>query len=182
MYYLTEFTEVCFKRATTMEMPKSGFLLFCLFGELFGFILFLQGFLPFRHSIPGYSTFLDVPKEPSNDDFQPKNIEQYIRALEMKNWRKQAPHLGKRSTDEEALTPTIEPVIGRVVIMLIDGLREDFIFGPKGVNHMKFTRNLIDRGQARSFVAKAQPPTVTMPRIKVCYLKDFIFCTCLQTK
>lgn len=87
----------------------------------------------------------------------------------MKNWRKQAPHVGKK-TNEEAVAPTIEPVIGRVVIMLIDGLREDFIFGPKGVNHMKFTRNLIDRGQARSFVARAQPPTVTMPRIKVCHL------------
>lgn len=51
--------------------------------------------------------------------------------------------------------------------MLVDALREDFIFGPNGRRHMPYTRHVVERGSSHSFVAKARPPTVTMPRIKV---------------
>lgn len=51
--------------------------------------------------------------------------------------------------------------------MLVDALREDFVFGPSGRVFMPYTRHLVERGSAHSFVAKARPPTVTMPRIKV---------------
>lgn len=55
----------------------------------------------------------------------------------------------------------------RVVIVLIDALREDFVFGPNGRKYMPYIRHLVERGSTHSFVAKARPPTVTMPRIKV---------------
>lgn len=60
-----------------------------------------------------------------------------------------------------------QPLFKRVVIMLVDALREDFIFGPNGRMHMPYTRHVVERGSSHSFVAKARPPTVTMPRIKV---------------
>lgn len=51
--------------------------------------------------------------------------------------------------------------------MLIDGLRDDFVFGSKGVKFMPYTTYLVEKGASHSFVAEAKLPTVTMPRIKV---------------
>lgn len=51
--------------------------------------------------------------------------------------------------------------------MLIDALRDDFVFGSKGVKFMPYTTYLVEKGSSHSFVAEAKPPTVTMPRIKV---------------
>lgn len=59
------------------------------------------------------------------------------------------------------------PLFKKVVIVLIDALREDFIFGPNGAKYMPYTRHLVERGSTHSFIAKARAPTVTMPRIKV---------------
>ncbi|XP_068182366.1 GPI ethanolamine phosphate transferase 2 [Antennarius striatus] len=58
------------------------------------------------------------------------------------------------------------PLFKRVVIMLVDALREDFVFGPNGRIYMPYTRHVVEKGSSKSFVAKARPPTVTMPRIK----------------
>ncbi|XP_068596475.1 GPI ethanolamine phosphate transferase 2 [Brachionichthys hirsutus] len=58
------------------------------------------------------------------------------------------------------------PLFKRVVIMLVDALREDFVFGPSGGVYMPYTRHMVEKGSSISFVAKARPPTVTMPRIK----------------
>lgn len=51
--------------------------------------------------------------------------------------------------------------------MLIDALREDFVFGPSGMRFMPYTNQLLSKGASYGFTAKARPPTVTMPRIKV---------------
>ncbi|TWW55803.1 Translation factor GUF1, mitochondrial [Takifugu flavidus] len=59
------------------------------------------------------------------------------------------------------------PLFKRVVIMLVDALREDFLFGPNGGTFMPYTRHVVERSSSYSFVAKARPPTVTMPRIKM---------------
>ncbi|MBZ3879212.1 GPI ethanolamine phosphate transferase 2 [Sciurus carolinensis] len=58
------------------------------------------------------------------------------------------------------------PLFNRVVIVLIDALRDDFVFGSKGVKYMPYTTYLVEKGASHSFVAEAKPPTVTMPRIK----------------
>ncbi|XP_029457683.1 GPI ethanolamine phosphate transferase 2 isoform X2 [Rhinatrema bivittatum] len=84
-----------------------------------------------------------------------------------------------RSSNREAQTP-VEPYTGagsnwtrippplfrRVVLVLIDALRDDFVFGPKGKQFMPYMTHLVEKGTSHSFVAKATAPTVTMPRIK----------------
>lgn len=59
------------------------------------------------------------------------------------------------------------PLFSKVVIVLIDALRDDFVFGSKGVQFMPYTTYLVEKGASHSFIAEAKPPTVTMPRIKV---------------
>ncbi|XP_022782149.1 GPI ethanolamine phosphate transferase 2-like isoform X2 [Stylophora pistillata] len=59
----------------------------------------------------------------------------------------------------------LPPKFGRVVIMLIDALRADFVYSEQ--TRMPFTQELIRLNKSFSFMAKAHPPTVTMPRIKV---------------
>lgn len=58
--------------------------------------------------------------------------------------------------------------------MLVDALREDFVFGPKGKQFMPHTQQLVERGSSHSFIAKAWAPTVTMPRIKVRLLQKHL--------
>ncbi|KAH3745485.1 GPI ethanolamine phosphate transferase 2 [Pelomyxa schiedti] len=57
-----------------------------------------------------------------------------------------------------------EPAFDRMVFMVVDALRSDFLFNPK--SKMSFTHSLISSGNGYSYVAHAQPPTVTMPRLK----------------
>ncbi|KAJ1205285.1 hypothetical protein NDU88_000720, partial [Pleurodeles waltl] len=49
---------------------------------------------------------------------------------------------------------------------MIDALREDFVFGPKGKQFMPYITQIVEKGTSRTFIAEATPPTVTMPRIK----------------
>ena len=68
-------------------------------------------------------------------------------------------------------------VIDRVVLVLIDALREDFVFDDiaatlknkarkKNKKRMPFLQRLIEQNKTFSYVSKASLPTVTMPRIK----------------
>ncbi|GAA5892934.1 mannose-ethanolamine phosphotransferase LAS21 [Sporobolomyces salmoneus] len=52
----------------------------------------------------------------------------------------------------------------RLVFMLVDALRSDFAFAPE--SEMKFVQSLIAEGHALPYTAIAQPPTVTLPRLK----------------
>ncbi|PVU98026.1 hypothetical protein BB561_000130 [Smittium simulii] len=56
-----------------------------------------------------------------------------------------------------------EPVYDRLVIMVVDALRNDFVFGQN--SSMEFTRRLLSTGKARGYTALASIPTVTLPRI-----------------
>lgn len=51
--------------------------------------------------------------------------------------------------------------------MVIDALRWDFIMGSIGKIAMPVTSSLISNSSASLLQIKVQPPTVTMPRIKV---------------
>ncbi|KAK4622127.1 GPI ethanolamine phosphate transferase 2 [Fulvia fulva] len=62
---------------------------------------------------------------------------------------------------EVASTP---PVFDRVVFMVVDALRSDFVYGHN--SGFDFTQSLIRDGAAIPFTAHATPPTVTMPRVK----------------
>nr|XP_012144892.1 PREDICTED: GPI ethanolamine phosphate transferase 2 isoform X1 [Megachile rotundata] len=59
-----------------------------------------------------------------------------------------------------------QPVVKRLIIMVIDALRWDFVTGSVGKVAMPITTNLIANGSVCLLRAKVQPPTVTMPRIK----------------
>lgn len=57
-----------------------------------------------------------------------------------------------------------EPLIDRLVFIVIDALRADFVYSES--SPMQFTKQLIETGQATAFIAKAAAPTVTLPRLK----------------
>ncbi|KAM9825153.1 GPI ethanolamine phosphate transferase 2-like [Syngnathus typhle] len=59
-----------------------------------------------------------------------------------------------------------KPLFKKVIIMLIDAMRADFVFGASGQLNMPYTTHLMERGSTLSFVAKARTPTVTAPRLK----------------
>lgn len=47
--------------------------------------------------------------------------------------------------------------------MVIDALRHDFV----SQDYMPYTQSLIEENRACLYKAQAEPPTVTMPRVKV---------------
>nr|POE90348.1 gpi ethanolamine phosphate transferase 2 [Quercus suber] len=57
-----------------------------------------------------------------------------------------------------------DPIFNRVVFIVVDALRSDFVYGNS--SGFAFTQSLIRDGAAIPFTAHAAPPTVTMPRIK----------------
>nr|CAG8499725.1 12721_t:CDS:10 [Entrophospora candida] len=65
-------------------------------------------------------------------------------------------------TGEKILPPT--PKFDRLVLVLIDALRSDFVFGEN--SEMKFVKSLIENHYAIPYTAIATAPTVTLPRIK----------------
>ncbi|RMJ23192.1 hypothetical protein PHISP_05933 [Aspergillus sp. HF37] len=69
------------------------------------------------------------------------------------------------ATFEEADSSTIPPpVFDKVVFMVVDALRSDFVFAND--SGFLFTQSLIRSGAALPFTAHASSPTVTMPRLK----------------
>ncbi|XP_014905015.1 GPI ethanolamine phosphate transferase 2 isoform X1 [Poecilia latipinna] len=120
-----------------MRVRSSVFACFILIFEVLGVALFLRGFFP-------------VPVKSS---FSSKSRLSDLPA---------EPLAGSPPNS----TRLPQPLFRRVVLMVVDALREDFVFGPSGGSHMPYTRYLVEKGSSHSFVAKARPPTVTMPRIK----------------
>ncbi|KYN39828.1 GPI ethanolamine phosphate transferase 2 [Trachymyrmex septentrionalis] len=59
-----------------------------------------------------------------------------------------------------------KPLIKRLIFMVIDGLRWDFIAGPIGKIAMPLTSDILTNDHGCLIQAKLQAPTVTMPRIK----------------
>ncbi|XP_058253260.1 GPI ethanolamine phosphate transferase 2 isoform X2 [Hemibagrus wyckioides] len=120
-----------------MKLSSSVFSAICLIIELLGIALFLRGFFP----VPIKSSLSSKSK---------------LSDLPAE------PVVGS-SPNSTKVPP---PLFNRVVIVLIDALRDDFVFGPNGKRFMPYTRNLVESGSSHGFIAKARPPTVTMPRIK----------------
>lgn len=100
-------------------------------------------------------------------------------------------HVVLFSPDHPDLNPWSKRAVGRVVILLIDALRADFVLNNQelreiGIHYhqgssslskdddtyperpkIQFLRKMIDRGKSVCLVAEATPPTVTLPRLKV---------------
>ncbi|XP_051498625.1 GPI ethanolamine phosphate transferase 2 isoform X2 [Apus apus] len=107
--------------------------------QALGLALFLRGFFPLPvRSLPRRDPRGDPPAEPAPPG-----------AGMVSNWTKIPP-----------------PLFKKVVIVLIDALRDDFVFGSKGKQFMPYTTQVVEKGTSYSFIAEVKPPTVTMPRIK----------------
>ncbi|XP_074994047.1 GPI ethanolamine phosphate transferase 2, catalytic subunit isoform X4 [Calonectris borealis] len=122
-----------------MRLRSGVFASSCLLVEALGVALFLRGFFPVPvRSLPRREARGDPPAEPAPPG--PGMVS---------NWTKIPP-----------------PLFKKVVIVLIDALRDDFVFGSKGKQFMPYTTQVVEKGTSYSFIAEAKPPTVTMPRIK----------------
>ena len=108
-----------------------------MFMLLTGFLLFLHGFFPLKSPLLGRASLQDIQVEP----------------VEIAN----------------RTTIRYEPVFDRLVFVLVDALRADFVLPrvDSTLPRMQFVEQLIKQKETHSFIAKAHPPTVTMPRIKV---------------
>ena len=69
---------------------------------------------------------------------------------------------------------SMEDKLQFVMTQVIDGLPAEFVLGKNGqpprndlMKAMPYTQSLLSNGMAVGFHAKAAPPTVTMPRLKV---------------
>ncbi|XP_075061459.1 GPI ethanolamine phosphate transferase 2, catalytic subunit isoform X2 [Mixophyes fleayi] len=119
-----------------MRVGSSALACCCLLVQVLGLALFLRGFFPV--AVRSQSRKSSTSEIPAEPS-----------AGTTSNWT-QLPH----------------PLFKRVVILLIDAFRQDFVFGDKGKQHMPYITQLIEKGTTHSFIAKATAPTVTMPRIK----------------
>ncbi len=121
--------------------PWKRLILVCAVLNIVGLLIFLKGFFPIKNSLPGYASNLNLTTEPAYEAQLPKN-----------------------SFREELLPAPYN----RMVFILIDALRADFVLPCDGdLPRMEFVESLINKKETHSFLAKASPPTVTMPRIKV---------------
>ncbi|XP_076992275.1 GPI ethanolamine phosphate transferase 2, catalytic subunit isoform X3 [Tamandua tetradactyla] len=120
-----------------MRLGSGTFAACCVAIEVLGVAVFLRGFFP----APVRSSSGTEPRA------EPPAPEPSAGASS--NWTKLPP-----------------PLFSKAVIVLIDALRDDFVFGSKGVKFMPYLTYLVEKGASHSYVAEAKPPTVTMPRIK----------------
>lgn len=60
-----------------------------------------------------------------------------------------------------------KPVVKKVVLMVIDAMRWDFVTGINSSDRMPFTTSLLQSNAGCIYKTRVKPPTVTMPRIKV---------------
>ncbi|CAO3649898.1 unnamed protein product [Cunninghamella blakesleeana] len=123
-----------------MYLPNQQFYLYILaFIQIIGLLLFVKGFFPYKTYLSGFSSHTDAPP-----------------------WLEQTSSSSKVN-DDILNSPIMEPEFDCLVFVVVDALRNDFIFQDKG---FQFVNSLIGQGSAIAFTAKATPPTVTMPRIK----------------
>ncbi|KAJ2493984.1 major facilitator super transporter protein [Coemansia sp. RSA 2050] len=122
-----------------MQGRRLCVLVAILLVELVGLGYFIKGFFPYKKSIPGFASRQDLP------------------------WDISQPVSGGSSA-ANAKVPAVAAQYDRLVIMLVDALRNDFVFGNNSA--MTYTQEMLRSGNAIGFTAKALAPTVTMPRLK----------------
>ena len=154
-----------------MKVRSSVFASFILIFEVFGVCLFLRGFfpVPVKSSLSSKNKLSDLPAEPLTGELTASSschppVCATICSLTTITAHYTLAYVTGGSHNSSRLP---QPLFKRVVIMLVDAMREDFVFVVNGRTYMPYTRHLVERGSSLSFVAKARAPTVTMPRIKV---------------
>ncbi|KAG0289074.1 major facilitator super transporter protein [Linnemannia gamsii] len=113
-----------------------GILLASLACQLVGLVMFAKGFFPYKAISTTFASLEDLPLEPS---------------LTV-------------SEEGSPQTTTVKPLFGKVVLMLVDALRSDFLYGNE--SDFRLMQSLINSDKAIPFTALASAPTVTLPRLK----------------
>uniref|UniRef100_H2XP51 GPI ethanolamine phosphate transferase 2 C-terminal domain-containing protein n=1 Tax=Ciona intestinalis TaxID=7719 RepID=H2XP51_CIOIN len=111
-------------------------LIICYFISFFGLLLFIKGFFPMKSGTAGIATSSDIPPAPTNDSNLPSHAS------------------------------PIKAPFTKLVIIIVDGMRLDFIQGNHLKGDMPFLYKALHAGNALSFTSHAEAPTVTMPRLK----------------
>ncbi|KAF8948075.1 major facilitator super transporter protein [Haplosporangium gracile] len=113
-----------------------GILLPSLACQFVGLVMFAKGFFPYKAISTTFASLEDMPLEPS-----------------------------LAFNGESALqTTVVKPRFGKIVLMLVDALRSDFLYGNE--SDFRLMQSLIDEHKAIPFTALASAPTVTLPRLK----------------
>jgi hypothetical protein len=123
-------------------MKKHLLLINCIFAMLISYSFFLRSFISQKKLIDGFS---------DSDDLFSKISVKNLHSLTLN-----LNELYDRSVNNVQYQS--------IVIVLIDALRVDFT----QMEQMSFLQSRLQVD--RTFVAKVQPPTVTLPRIKVCLI------------
>jgi ethanolamine phosphate transferase 2 subunit G len=71
---------------------------------------------------------------------------------------------GLATWQASSLRPSTPAPFDRVIFMVVDALRSDFVYGVN--SNFGFTQGLIRSGAGIPFTGHASPPTITMPRVK----------------
>lgn len=66
---------------------------------------------------------------------------------------------------ETSLQQQSKPTFDKLVLIIIDALRSDFVFD-QSMSNFTFVHSLINSGEAWGYTAFSNPPTVTLPRLK----------------
>ncbi|XP_042401575.1 GPI ethanolamine phosphate transferase 2-like isoform X1 [Zingiber officinale] len=125
--------------------------------QILGLSFFMIGFFPVKPTLPGFSgpeSYRMPTCEPVLDaqdsELSPEKLRSFYKELSK-----------------------VPPSYDRLVLMVIDGLPAEFVLGRDNkpptktmMEAMPYTQSLLSAGKARAYHAKAEPPTVTMPRLK----------------
>jgi len=101
------------------------------------FLIFIKGFFPIRFKSSNRATFEDYPLHPLHNDL-----------------------------NELKRTTFYNPPVKKLVLVIVDAMRYDFISNTNYLEKMPFAKTMLETGKARLFKSIAKTPTVTMPRIK----------------
>eukprot|EP01135_Chromosphaera_perkinsii_P009355 Nk52_evm31s1737 gene=Nk52_evmTU31s1737 len=123
-----------------MERGMKWCIVILLCVQLIAVSIFARGFFPHKKAAEGFAT--------STSNLPPPL------------W---SSSVGKNGRQGEEQQNAIPARFGRLVLVMIDALRYDFVFERES---MKFVKKKIQKGEAFPFVSRAHAPTVTMPRIK----------------
>lgn len=145
---------VCFSFVHSAVMYYSTIIsiLLCCCIHLAGIIIFLAGFFPLKPAVYNTASVSDI-------------------CFTLKD-----ECCGANATSVLASDCVLQPVYNRLVFIVIDALRTDFVLPEVGRDgnyticsepKMSTVCQLVVKRQTASFHAVAHPPTVTMPRIKV---------------
>ncbi|KAG0052794.1 major facilitator super transporter protein [Gryganskiella cystojenkinii] len=119
-----------------------GALLASLACQLVGLVMFAKGFFPYKSISTSFASLEDLPPLPMIPTDQDSD----------------------QSDRASGAAGTIPPRFGKVVLMLVDALRSDFLYGNE--SDFTFMQSLIENNKAIPFTALASAPTVTLPRLK----------------